>query len=91
MSVYVETARILVRDHYNEHIRIPGVEPLELEEVFCVWFCKTLQNWKALVSAAILDTRYYEVTYNGDKGEVYIDTYLKERNDVVSPPPLAKG
>lgn len=32
-----------------------------------VWFSKTLQNWKALVSTNVSDGMYYEVTYNGDK------------------------
>lgn len=48
--------------------------------IYIVWFSKTLQNWKALVSTDIPDGRYYEVTYNGDKEEAYVDTYTKVRN-----------
>lgn len=54
------------------------------KDVYVVWFCKTLQNWKALVSTNAKDDMYYEVTYNGDKGEAYIDAYKKTRNVVVS-------
>ena len=53
-------------------------------EVFIVWFCKTLQNWKALVSSTLEDGLYYEVTYNGNKKKTYIDVYEKLENYVVS-------
>ena len=51
-----------------------------LSDVYVVWFCKTLQNWKALVSTTLPDGMYYEVTYNGDKKETYIDAYKKWDN-----------
>lgn len=53
------------------------------EECYIVWFCKTLQNWKALVSTNVLngnDADYCEVTYNGDKNETYVDVYKKVKN-----------
>ncbi|MFY3741622.1 MAG: hypothetical protein HMLIMOIP_002080 [Candidatus Nitrosomirales archaeon] len=49
-------------------------------EVYVVWFSKTLQNWKALLSTTLPDQMYYEVTYNGDLGETYIDAYKKIEN-----------
>lgn len=51
-----------------------------LEDVYVVWFCKTLQNWKALISTTLPDGMYYEVTYNGDAKETYIDAYKKFDN-----------
>ena len=53
------------------------------DNVFLVWSCKTLQNNKALVSTTIPDGQYYEITYNGDKQETYIDVYKKWENFVV--------
>ena len=50
------------------------------EEVYIVWCCKTLQNWKALISTTLPDQMYYEVTYNGDKQETYLDAYKKFDN-----------
>ena len=47
--------------------------------MYIVLFCKTLQNWKALVSG-IYVKEYIEVTYNGDKKETYVDVYEKVRN-----------
>lgn len=58
--------------------------PVTLDEVYVVWFSKVLQNWKALVSTEIPDGRYYEVTYNGDRLEAYVDTYTKESNILIS-------
>ena len=50
------------------------------EEMYIVWFCKTLQNWKALVSTDVINGVYWEVTHNGDKNETYVDTYIKSSN-----------
>lgn len=50
-------------------------------DVFTVWNCKTLQNYKALVSTNVAgDTTYFEFTYNGDKQQLYMDAYTKEKN-----------
>lgn len=48
-------------------------------DVFTVWQCKTLQNWKGIFGCD-LDNRLFEVTYNGDKKEYYIDCYEKQLN-----------
>jgi hypothetical protein len=50
------------------------------DEVYIVWFCKTLQNWKALVSTTLPDGMYYEVTHNGEFNETYLDAYKKFDN-----------
>lgn len=48
-----------------------------------MWFSKTLQNFKALVSTTVSDGMYYEVTYNGDKKELYLDAYKKWENKCI--------
>lgn len=55
-------------------------EDLKVDDFYVVWFAKTLQNWKALVSTDAVSGHYWEVTYNGDKEETYVDTYLKHSN-----------
>ena len=77
---YQEKAKQIVIDYYNEHVEITDNKKLTESEVFIVWFSKTLQNWKALVSTTISDGMYYEVTYNGDKKETYLDAYKKWEN-----------
>lgn len=77
---YQEKAKKIVVDYYNEHVEKTDNKKLTINEVFVVWFSKTLQNWKALVSTTISDGMYYEVTYNGDKKETYLDVYKKWEN-----------
>lgn len=77
---YQEKAKKIVVDYYNEHVEKTDNKKLTINEVFIVWFSKTLQNWKALVSTTISDGMYYEVTYNGDKKETYLDAYKKWEN-----------
>lgn len=54
--------------------------------VYTVWKCKALQNWKFLISSTLLDGMYYEVTFNGDKSEWYLDAYKKFENQVIQEP-----
>lgn len=75
-----EIAKEIVLDYANEHIDKTDNVQITMDNVFVVWFCKTLQNWKALVSTTLPDGMYYEVTYNGDKKEVYLDAYKKFEN-----------
>ena len=53
-------------------------------DIYVVWLSKTLQNNKALLSTDKGDGRYYEITYNGDKDEFYVDMYRKELNRAIS-------
>lgn len=70
----------IVVDYYNENVEKTDNFKIDLENVFVVWFSKTLQNFKALVSTTVSDGMYYEITYNGDKGELYLDAYKKWKN-----------
>lgn len=60
-----------------------GDKNISKDDVFVVWSCKTLQNKKALLSATFKGAPYFEITYNGDKDETYVDVYKKEKNYVV--------
>lgn len=60
------------------------VGPIDLSNVFVVWSCKTLQNYKALLSTTVSgDGIYAEYTYNGDKRELYEDVYKKLTNTCI--------
>jgi hypothetical protein len=50
------------------------------DDIYVVWFSKTLQNSKALISSTFSDGMYFEATYNGDKDQLYLDAYKKEKN-----------
>lgn len=55
-------------------------DPVPEFDVYVVWFCFILGGWKALVSTSLPDGMYYEVTYNKEKGETYLDAYKKFAN-----------
>lgn len=62
---------------YNSH----NDAKIAFENVFVVWSCKTLQNYKALLSTTVSgDGIYAEYTFNGDKQELYEDVYKKLTN-----------
>ena len=82
-SAMMDRAKQLVVDYFNKHVDVTDGKKLTVEDVFIVWFSKTLQNWKALVSTTISDGMYYEITHNGDKRETYIDVYKKWDNKCV--------
>ena len=75
-----ERAKQIVADYFNQHVDVTDGTQITTDDVFIVWFCKTLQNWKALVSTTVPDGVYYEVTHNGDKDETYLDVYKKWEN-----------
>ena len=76
----LKKAKQLVVNYYNSRVEITDDFEISEDDVFIVWFCKTLQNWKALVSTTVSDGMYYEVTHNGDKQETYLDAYKKWEN-----------
>ena len=68
--------------YVNEHLDITDNASITEDNVFIVWSCKTLQNNKAMISTTLLDGMYYELTYNGDKKELYLDAYKKFERSV---------
>ncbi len=76
---FIELAKNEVVKYHNFHQ--DPVICIDESHVFVVWSCKTLQNHKALLGVKKPDGgMYYEVTYNGDRGEMYFDAYKKEKN-----------
>lgn len=76
---FIRICKEAVKNYANEHHFLIHQEDVFLVDVFIVWSCKTLQNWKAL--AGIYGRHeYFELTYNGDKNELYLDVYKKSEN-----------
>lgn len=76
----LELCKKVVVDYFNKNVEKTDNLRINNDNVYIVWFSKTLQNFKALVSTTISDGMYYEVTYNGDKKEIYLDAYKKWKN-----------
>ncbi len=88
-DVLLRSAKIAVIHAFNKTNMVNVVELTE-DDIYIVWFSKTLQNWKALLSTDLHDGLYYEVTYNGDKHSAYVDTYKKQSNTVVFQSDIAR-
>lgn len=78
---FIDFSKKFVRNYVEEHLDKSDTIPDF--DVYVVWYCKTLQNWKALLSTTLPDGMYYEVTYNGDKNEFYLDAYKKFENQCI--------
>ena len=78
-------AKFLVTEYYNNHQKHneSDCKTIDISDVFVVWFCKTIQNFKMLLGTDDPnDKMYYEVTYNGDKDELYLDVYKQVEHQV---------
>ena len=81
---FFELVKSVVRDYANEHLDKTDGKQITTEDVFVVWYCKTLQNWKALASTTLPDGMYYVLTLNGDRAELYLDAYKKFENRCIA-------
>lgn len=77
-----KTAFAIVINYIEEHL--DKTDDPQQYELYIVWKCKALQNWKYLISSSLPDGMYYELTYNGDKHEWYLDAYKKFENRRIS-------
>ena len=71
---FIKFAKAAIKKQYNSE--------MDDEKVHLVWFSKNLQNFKGLFVTDAMDSKYFEVTYNGEKNEIYLDIYEKKSNKV---------
>ena len=78
---FLNICKAKVADYFNQNKdKTDTSDNMTVDDVFVVWYCKTLQNHKALLSTPVSDGMYYEITYSGDKNEIYFDAYKKWEN-----------
>lgn len=77
---FVTLVKKTVADYANKHLDKSDGKQITEDDVYIVWMCKTLQNSKALASTTLFDGMYYELTFNGNKNELYVDAYKKFEN-----------
>lgn len=80
---FIDLCKEEVMKYANEHLDKTDKKEITMDDVFVVWSCKTLQNNKALLSTTLFDGMYYEITFNGDKKEMYFDAYKKWENKCI--------
>lgn len=80
MAHYESVCKNKLVEWYNKN----NDKKIDIDNVFVVWSCKTLQNYKALLSTTVSgDGIYAEYTYNGDRQELYEDVYKKMTNSCI--------
>lgn len=79
-TIFIKNCKNIVFDYILDNMDKTDSLSITHEDIFVVWSCKILQNNKALLSTNLIDGMYYEVTYNGDKNELYLDAYKKWEN-----------
>ena len=80
---FVALVKKTVADYANQNLDKGSGKKITEDDVFIVWMCKTLQNSKAMASTTLFDGMYYELTFNGNKQELYVDAYKKWQNFTV--------
>jgi hypothetical protein len=80
---FINKARLIVWNLFYNNASPINRGKVSIDDVYVVWFCKTLQNWKACVSTNVKDDLYFEVTYDGNMKQAYVDCYKKVDNVVV--------
>jgi hypothetical protein len=65
-----------VVDFFN-NFRNDGVAEMTLDDVYILFYTKLLNSWKALVTTTVGDEMYYQITFNGETNETYLDVFTK--------------
>jgi hypothetical protein len=81
---FQEIAKRVVFEMAHEGLDPTDNVELKIDDVYVTWFGFILGNMKALVSTSLPDGKYYEVTYNKEKKEIYADCYVKTHQKVVT-------
>jgi hypothetical protein len=78
-------AKELVAKNFNETFPIDThTKAADASMFYVVMFGYVLGSWKALVSTDIISGQYWEVTYDANKKQSYVDHYFKQSNTCYS-------
>lgn len=82
---FINLCKNIIADYENNNnLDEANKTKIDTNDVFVVWYSKTLQNNKALLSTTLFNGMYYELTLNGDKQEIYLDAYKKCENKKIT-------
>ena len=56
---------------------------ITIDDIYITSFSFVLGNMKALLSTNLPDGKYYEVTYNKEKREMYTDCYVRVKQHII--------
>lgn len=80
MDEFQNLCKKKVLEYYNNRVEKTDNNKIGIYDVYVVWSCRVLQNYKALLSTTVSDGMYYELTFSGDKNRLYFDAYKKWEN-----------
>ena len=65
-----------------------GLDPTDnvkftIDDVYEVTHSFVLGNQKGMFSTTLPDGKYYEVTYNSEKEEMYVDCYVRTQQKII--------
>lgn len=75
-----EFRRLAIQAVEDYHNKSNAPYAISKDDISIVWQCRALQNYKATLTVVPPNGMYFEVTYNGDKNELYLDVYKKVDN-----------
>ena len=77
---FLKVCKKILTEYINNHLDSTDGVKIDETNIYPVWLTKVLQNNKGLFSTYLPNGMYYEITYNGDKKEFYLDAYKKFQN-----------
>lgn len=78
---FQEKAIRIVFNYVNDHLEKTDTHvSVSIDDVYVVWACYILGNFKCLISTTLPDGMYYEVTYDRVRSCTYVDAYKKFDN-----------
>lgn len=83
---YIKIAKKAVLDNYNESRDEAHAPALTAEDLFLIFYSRTLQNWQVVITSPIARRLLWDVTFNKYRNEVYINVYQKINTVKVSLP-----
>ena len=81
---FLDRCKTEVANYLNQKmVNDDGMLGVNANDIYVVWYCKTLKNAKALLITGLQDHLYFEITFNGDSDELYLDVYDKQVNKCI--------
>lgn len=68
----------------GEYYADDEIRTTRIENIHMVWFAHVLGHKKAILIDGGVNNRIYEVTYNNRRNEMYVDSYEKNHNILVT-------
>lgn len=80
---FIKVAKFHVSQMVKENLDPSDNVTFTMDDIYVVSHSFILGNQKALISTTLPDGKYYEVTYNSEKDELYVDCYVRLKQNVV--------